>query len=751
MRIFFQTKRIAQALESYPDLKPLSVIFTSALMLRLGYVFFLPQPPMVFDAARFLGTANALLTGDLTPMARETLEVWGPGYLVFLTGLLGLNSGDVWLVRLLQAGLGALTCVIVFKIALLVSDRRAAWGAALLAIVYPPLVLFTGRLLAETLSIFLLWLGMWLAISALPRTLARRLAFAGLVFGLAALTRPRFLPFLPFLVLAVLFASKAKWSRRMFYTACVAAPIFTLLVAWNLLQRQVGANPIVGSAGVSFVLADGWGMMSPTYKGWLPDYGTGTPSWFWKMMRQEPLYLLLSPLNLIFYHLWFAEDAWRELGTFKNALDFIQRGIVLLAFGGMGLGLARCRQYLLLYAVLCGFILTAPLKQIEVRHTLPILPVLFVFASAACVQIWDWAHATKRSQRIFLLCATVILTIVVVGLTETRVLFQLFVNFPAEFLGKLGDAAVVGVLLLWGILFSWVASAKLSRIPGLLMWSAPILFLALMYVAYSYIGSTLRWRAWQVDFNQGTVTATQTIQLDTPLRGADIEQAIWLVDLETDGAPPRLDIMLNGQWITPNGSGWETPFCGKAELENSDAVSLEPQDFFMLTGQGGSPLPVSTQRWFDEWCTNYRFIESFTRQPLISYPQWWAVNVSPDVLDNRDTISLSLRAASTAQRVMPQKILLGGTYAHAASSAYNGPSLLAFLPGVRTSFYRWHVTQDWRLWETAILASHFTTSTLETDDASLALVSLRERLARQEGVWNIRLVIRYKDGETIFY
>jgi len=150
------------------------------------------------DSEQYLLLAQGLLhhgrfAWDSRPNTFRT-----PGY-PFLIALLG---GNVTLLVLAQVMLGALTVLIVLLAGKHAFGRRAALAAAALVAFDIASILYAGLVMAETLLVLLLALGLLLV-------LKRRHGLAGLALGAAALVKPvALLAFLPF---AGLLAVRREW------------------------------------------------------------------------------------------------------------------------------------------------------------------------------------------------------------------------------------------------------------------------------------------------------------------------------------------------------------------------------------------------------------------------------------------------------------------------------------------------------------------------------------------------------------
>src|SRR5204862_7089872 len=142
-----------------------------------------PQVPVLWDAAAYFEAGSSLAAGQLSSTARAFLGQRGPGYALFLAGVFSALPNDPWSVRFVQAVLGALACVLVCVVGRQLAGRRVGIIAGLLTAGYPPLILFPGRILTETLTVFLFVLG--LPFMVRPRPRCTWLTAAGLTMGLA--------------------------------------------------------------------------------------------------------------------------------------------------------------------------------------------------------------------------------------------------------------------------------------------------------------------------------------------------------------------------------------------------------------------------------------------------------------------------------------------------------------------------------------------------------------------------------------
>ena len=178
-----------------------------------------------------------------------------PGYPYFLGGLYAASGDSIALGRLANAALGALAVLLLYLIAKRIWGPRIALLAAALGAVFPPLVLLSRELLSEPLFIAL-ELGMVLSVLEFRRLRKLRwAALAGLLFGLAALTRNPG-PALAIPLIVGLWVLRPRLSWR-----ATAAPALALLCAvltiapWTVRNAIEFGRFVPITTGTGFALA----------------------------------------------------------------------------------------------------------------------------------------------------------------------------------------------------------------------------------------------------------------------------------------------------------------------------------------------------------------------------------------------------------------------------------------------------------------------------------------------------------------
>jgi tetratricopeptide (TPR) repeat protein len=235
------------------------VVFAVALLARLVHLGALRSlvwfdVPLV-DGANYLRTARLVLAGDWLG-GREAF--WQPPlYPYFMAAVLGALGGRLGGLYVVQAVLGALTCVVTGALGARLFGVRAGVAAGLMMALYGPLVHFDVQPLIPVLHIALLMVGLLLLVRAVEEENGgARLApaLAGLAWGLSAIATPNVLLAAP--VPATLLWMKGRPSRRLLaaWAVGLAAPVL-LVAARNF---AVAGEPVLISSngGINFFIGN---------------------------------------------------------------------------------------------------------------------------------------------------------------------------------------------------------------------------------------------------------------------------------------------------------------------------------------------------------------------------------------------------------------------------------------------------------------------------------------------------------------
>lgn len=390
---------------------PLLAVFGVAFFVRLAVSAQLGDTPLfrtpLLDSREYWTWAERIAAGNFgwpVPPAH------GPGYPFFLGGLLALFNGSLAAVRLVQAIVGSMTCVLAARLSARLFGRTAGLVTGFALAVYGPLVLADVSLLSEGLLLFLV-AAAFLTLAGPPESRVRP-AVAGLLLGGAAIVRPTALLFLFPLLLWT--AWRGGWRPR----ALAGAALLTGACAISIAPVAIAnvrstRRPILiqGHGGLNYYIGN-----SPSGTG-LP---TVRPGEAWDRLEREPLrqgISLPADQDRYFYDKTFREIrrapfAWVKLlaakalwavqtGEIRDTFsyDFFRRESpvlrllpgfgLLFPFAAAGLAVtaaARPRPGLPLLW-LATALATCVLLVVASRYRLPVVPAAAVFAGAGAVAL----------------------------------------------------------------------------------------------------------------------------------------------------------------------------------------------------------------------------------------------------------------------------------------------------------------------------------------------------------------------------
>lgn len=238
------------------------ILFGLALSLRISYVA--RANWLAGDSYDYLNIAKNLAYyfsfgfGKTESAIRLTSS--RPPLYPILISLFWWDGPPIKVILFLQAVLGAITVLLVYHLAKRTFDKRVALIAAILVLLEPFTIHYTASIMTETLFTFLVILGLWLL------DLKKHIP-AGIVFGLATLTRPTAAPFLFLLAGISLFPIWSAYRRAfltVFVSALMTVSIWTIrnAVVFNefipISSTGYGYNLLTGTLNVPMIADEGW-------------------------------------------------------------------------------------------------------------------------------------------------------------------------------------------------------------------------------------------------------------------------------------------------------------------------------------------------------------------------------------------------------------------------------------------------------------------------------------------------------------
>ena len=257
-------------------------LFILALIPRLLYVVQIETPPFSDEkdyekcALNFI-TGHGLIMNDMYKAYRA------PAYPLFIAAIYKISPGNVLLVRIIQAVLGALLPVILYVIIRLIPYKSVSgwkiylWPmfVGIQAVFMDSFIFFTGQMLTETifclqLSAFILLCGLVLGWFYFKNSSLYIWILMGVMAGITTLTRPVFL----LIFLGMLFFICFKIGIKNLKSTVLIAFVFCILtiLPWTFRNRIVLGHwvPVTTNTGVNFYIGH-----NPYYSYWSTGDKTG--------------------------------------------------------------------------------------------------------------------------------------------------------------------------------------------------------------------------------------------------------------------------------------------------------------------------------------------------------------------------------------------------------------------------------------------------------------------------------------------
>ena len=230
------------------------IIFILALVIRLMFlVGFAPEQKnydaladqyIYLDMGRNLiagkgfSVTNPIFVADPGPTALEP-----PAYPLFIAVIMKTFGENFLAIRVIQAILSALTCVITYKIGQRVLSETPARVGALILCLYPPLIMYVRPFMSETLFIFTMPLAVLWTLRLLEKLSVLNSIIAGVCWIIAYYTRMEAVAFAGVTALYGLFILRRNYRQKPLWGIAYMIPgaiVFLLALSpWIIRNYQL--------------------------------------------------------------------------------------------------------------------------------------------------------------------------------------------------------------------------------------------------------------------------------------------------------------------------------------------------------------------------------------------------------------------------------------------------------------------------------------------------------------------------------
>jgi tetratricopeptide (TPR) repeat protein len=402
------------------------IIFGCAFLLRLIYLFQIDSIPLFFnlagDGRTYDEWAQRIAAGD---WLGSGVFYQAPLYPYFVGVMQFVFGHDLWLIRLVQITLGAVSCGLLFIAGRNLFSYPAGLAAALLLACYAPAIFFDGLIEKSILDLFLLSLLLALVTRAMERPRWPQWLALGAVLGLLSLSRENALVLAAVVPVWIgFYFSRESGQKRLRWAGIflgglllVLAPVglrnFTVGGEFKLTTSQFGPNFFIGNNpsadGTYGSIAKNIGepqlegidatRLAERALGRKLTAGEVSDYWLeksWSYIRSEPLawLRLFAAKWLLIWNRHEIEDSddfyiYQQWSSLLSLLGWINHFGLLAPLAAVGLWLTRkqWRRLSLFYAMIVSLAFSVAIFYVFGRYRFPLVPLLALFAGAAVIPL----------------------------------------------------------------------------------------------------------------------------------------------------------------------------------------------------------------------------------------------------------------------------------------------------------------------------------------------------------------------------
>ncbi len=408
----------------------LIIIFLIAILIRALYLYLYSQLPdweqLTVDNFYHHNWAVSIMSGNIFG---DTTYFRAPFYIYCLALMYKLFSVSLWTARIFGITIGALSIVYTYLIANKMFSNKTAILAAALQMILPMVLYFEGELLLDPLFMLLLQITCYCFILWNEQKNPSHGFSCGIFLGLAIITRPTALIFIP--IVLIYFYRNKIFNKSFKYILPFFIGILIIVGSIFIRNLTIAGDPVIVSSqgGINLYignneLADGVSarLEEPLGTNWRVSQisliaekelgeklSPGEISSYWTTKAIDWIYenpgsffkLYLTKLYYNFSNLEIANN--RSLATFVNKIPLLKYNFFnfALIFALATIGIVhsirknKYTQIILLSIVI--YLLATSLFFFTSRFRLPLMPFYIIFASSGIFYLLEsWKNNPKR-------------------------------------------------------------------------------------------------------------------------------------------------------------------------------------------------------------------------------------------------------------------------------------------------------------------------------------------------------------------
>ena len=386
-----------------PAARTLLVLTLAALAVRVAFLVLEPAAPPVADEQVWVKWARHVSNPRVSFHPLRTQFVFHPPlYPYFLAVPLGL-TGSLQAAKWAQVVVSVLLVPAVGRVGTQALGARAGLLAAGVAAFYPELVWFAAHFWVETLFSVLVWWGFERLLAADARARTGPALFAGVLWGLAVLARETLLYFIPLAALWLGWGRRGAGGGRRAAALLLASVLVVAPWTWRNRIAFDAFVPVSTAGGLNLFQGNAPLSRQEVYDeyyavtGYVAQYRHAVRRGLQSIRERQPT--------------WFLEKLVEQMPMFWEAESMAAIHVKRGAYGAVGvpwaiaIALVLLLPYLALLPPFVAGLAAAPFERAQVllaaflayynlihvvthgfnRYRLPVMPVVFLFASWAFV------------------------------------------------------------------------------------------------------------------------------------------------------------------------------------------------------------------------------------------------------------------------------------------------------------------------------------------------------------------------------
>ncbi len=592
-----------------------------ALLLRLYALHYLPQRPVTDDAYEYEYIARNLPTAIAgEPLEDENRFTYfgakrGWLYPLFIAGIYQVCGPHDFFVRLAQALIDALSCLLIYGIGKSIFSRTAGVIAASIYALYPGFIYYSTMLYQETTAVFLLSLCFFSLQKAFSRTRFSLYFISGVLVTMVTFYRSGFL-FLPLLMAPVLLMTlwlyyKKSFLRSFLYFVAGFLCMFIIYGAFSYrVSRSINLNkPSIAWSFYETIHRDGW--VSDTFaptptqelyqitQNYNPPLLIGnqaqklTPEVYLQagilLIRKRPVAFLSQMLKRAtrmwmyvetYPARWHSAKIWGQL--------HLHRSLIILGLLGIVLSFPHwfhCWPFYLIFLYVNAVYI--PIIGIP-RYAVLAMPFVIIVAAYALLNIlYILIHERNRllSYRFSLLCCCAVITASLFLYLDVPALLGVFPHTPPATLYAITIIMMNALFMVLAIVLYRIFALSIT-LKHLSLYAAAIPLFVIMVCGTNDALTSKTWQEWHCILFSPDQKIRQTILLPDDLNVDDYDRAALMIDMFPGGGHEYdLQVTANGEVVQRYQGGiksseakFDKKFFGLYKSFLFDTYKLKPED-----------------------------------------------------------------------------------------------------------------------------------------------------------------------------